>query len=238
MKHNSPSADSLPPAAPLSVSGQLIGWAVFGGLVLVGFFFGVVTGYEKPKPTLLAKANKETPPPPASGAPKPATQPQPMPQPITTVPPKEEAAPKTPKTDPPKAEPPKVDKVDPPKPPAAREERGTEKTGSEAGLVPARSVAHLRSHCLNCHGATGKAKGDVNLTSIANMMKSRGGKILVPGKPDESDVYTSITEREMPDGGRPKPTPRELMTLRNWILTGAKPRRRFTSRRIRPYARD
>ena len=23
----------------------------------------------------------------------------------------------------------------------------------------------------------------------------------------------------MPDGGRPKPTPRELMTLRNWILT-------------------
>ena len=58
MKHKSPSADSLPPAAPLSVSGQLIGWAVFGGLVLVGFFFGVVTGYEKPKPFSAAFASK------------------------------------------------------------------------------------------------------------------------------------------------------------------------------------
>lgn len=238
MKHNSPSADSLPPAAPLSVSGQLIGWAVFGGLVLVGFFFGVVTGYEKPKPTLLAKANKETPPPPASGAPKPATQPQPMPQPITTVPPKEEAAPKTPKTDPPKAEPPKVDKVDPPKPPALVKKEEPKKQALKPVSFQREVLPILRSHCLNCHGATGKAKGDVNLTSIANMMKSRGGKILVPGKPDESDVYTSITEREMPDGGRPKPTPRELMTLRNWILTGAKPRRRFSSRRIRSFARD
>ena len=220
MKHNSPSADSLPPAAPLSVSGQLIGWAVFGGLVLVGFFFGVVTGYEKPKPTLLAKAKKETPPPPASGARKPATQPQPMPQPITTVPPKEEACRRRPRPILRRRNPPKlIRSILPPEPPA-REERGTEKTGSEAGLVPYREVLPiLAHHCLNCHGATGKAKGDVNLTSIANMMKSRGGRFFVPGKPDESDADTSITEREMPDGGCPKPTPRELMTLRNWILT-------------------
>ena len=53
------------------------------------------------------------------------------------------------------------------------------------------------------------------------------GKILVPGKPDQSDVYTSITEREMPDQGRPKPKPQELMKLRNWILQGAKERRRI-----------
>ena len=131
-----------------------------------------------------------------------------MPQPITTVPPKEEAAPKTPKTDPPKAEPPKVDKVDPPKPPALVKKEEPKTQALKPVSFQREVLPILRSHCLNCHGATGKAKGDVNLTSIANMMKSRGGKILVPGKPDESDVYTSITEREMPDGGRPKPTPR------------------------------
>jgi hypothetical protein len=59
----------------------------------------------------------------------------------------------------------------------------------------------------------------------------------VPGKPEESDVYTSITEREMPDGGRPKPTKRELATLRNWILSGAKERRRVVRRRAVPSPR-
>jgi outer membrane biosynthesis protein TonB len=211
----------------------LIGWAVFGGLVLVGFFFGVVTGYEKPKPVQMAKANKESGPPPVTEAPKPASQPQPKAQPITTIPPKEEIkAPPAdpPKANPPKADPPKVDKVDPPKRPTPIKKEEPKKQVLRPVSFQREVLPILRSHCLNCHGATGKPKGDVNLTSIANMMKSRGGKILVPGKPDESDVYTSITEREMPDGGRPTPTPKELMTLRNWILTGAKPRRRPHSR--------
>lgn len=223
MNHDYDSTDHSDSPGRLSQTGQMIGWAVFGGLVLIGFFFGIVTGYETPKPVSVAKANREkekdNAKPSETPIPKPTPQLQPEPQPIPPMPPKEE---QTPKVEPPKVNPPKVN---PPKinPPPKKEEPKAQvltPVSFQRDVLPI-----LRTHCLNCHGATGKPKGDVNLTSIANMMKSRG-KILVPGKPSDSDVYTSITEREMPDGGRPKPTPKELTTLRNWILTGAKPRRR------------
>jgi hypothetical protein len=65
-------------------------------------------------------------------------------------------------------------------------------------------------------------------------MKSQSpGKIVVPGKPEQSDIYTSITEREMPSGGKPKPSEKELLVLKNWILSGAKERRRSIRNRNR-----
>ncbi len=89
----------------------------------------------------------------------------------------------------------------------------------------------LRTHCLNCHGAAGKPRGDVDLTTLAKLMKSPSpDKILVPGKPEESDFYTSITQRDMPGGGKPKPSDKELLVLKNWILTGAKERRSLRGR--------
>jgi hypothetical protein len=78
----------------------------------------------------------------------------------------------------------------------------------------------LRTNCLNCHGATGKPKGDVDLTTLAKLMKS-GKKMLVAGKPDESDFYTSITERGMPKD-RPPISEGDKLVLKNWILTGGK----------------
>jgi hypothetical protein len=91
----------------------------------------------------------------------------------------------------------------------------------------------LRRHCLDCHGGgKGKPKGDIDLTTLAKIMKSPSpGKILVPGKPDQSDIYTSITERDMPDGGKPKPSKEEQLVLKNWILSGAKERRTIRSRK-------
>jgi hypothetical protein len=213
----------------LSSSGQLIGWGVFGGLVLIGFVFGVVIGYEA-RPIVVAKATSELPPSNSSPGPKaiepkldsileprkdPETprraevaRPGPQNPPKRKVPTKPESSRKEPEvaTLPPR-------KTEP-KPPVLRP------VSFQKEVLPI-----LRAHCLNCHGAgSGKPKADVNLTSIAAMRRSPG-KILVPGKPQESDVYTSITERDMPDGGRPKPTERELATLRNWILSGAKERR-------------
>jgi len=209
----------------LSMSGQMIGWAVFGGLVLVGFFFGIVTGYERPKGVAVSSAPKEKESPkPETPKPTPKVTPEVQPSPTTpnpwVTPPKEDTTPKneTPKIDPPKIDPPKIDS--PPK----KEEPKSEvviPVSFRKDVVPI-----LRKHCFECHGdGKGKPKGDVDLTSIAKMMKSPG-KILVPGKPEQSDVYTSITQREMPDQGRPKPKPDELLVLKNWILSGAKERRR------------
>jgi hypothetical protein len=80
----------------------------------------------------------------------------------------------------------------------------------------------LRTHCLNCHGNVGKPKGDVDLRTIASLMKSTSpDKMLVIGKPEESDFYTSITKRDMPQN-KPKPSDKEILVLKNWILTGAK----------------
>ena len=60
-RHRSEPVEASQPAT--STGGWLIGWAVFGGLVLVGFVFGVVIGYESPRPVVVAKAPSETPKP-------------------------------------------------------------------------------------------------------------------------------------------------------------------------------
>jgi hypothetical protein len=224
MKNNPDSLHFGDSSKRLSQTGQMLGWAVFGVLVLAGFFFGIVTGYEPPKKNAVARAPKENPKPTEKADTKGTPDPKPGTQPATQESPKEEITPKadSPKADPPKENPPKID---PPKiesPPKKEEPKKEDlKPVVFKDVLPI-----LRTHCLNCHGAgSGKPKGDVNLTSIANMMKSRG-KLLVPGRPNESDLYTSITEREMPDGGRPKPKVDELMKIRLWIEGGAKPRRR------------
>jgi hypothetical protein len=206
----------------------MLGWAVFGGLVLVGFLFGVVAGYESAKPVVVERVAKATPDPPEP-TPKKGQPVQPVPAVKKTDSPPQKPEPM--KGDSPKVDPPRTDPVDAPPPPKKVEPKSPtlSPVSFQREVLPI-----LRTHCLNCHGAgTGKPKADVNLTSIASMKRSPG-KILVPGKPEESDVYTSITEREMPDGGRPKPTPKELATLRNWILTGAKERRRIVRQRLSP----
>jgi Planctomycete cytochrome C len=218
MKHKT--AIPVPDSPTLSSTGQLIGWAVFGALVLAGFLFGVVVGYESPKPVVVAKANSEPPRTPEPAAPTPAEPKKEQSLPAKPAPPVKKADESPPKDDPPKVDPPKIITQAAPPKKVEPKPKTLAPVSFRTDVLPI-----LRTHCLNCHGAgTGKPKADVNLTSIASMTRSPG-KILVPGKPEESDVYTSITEREMPDGGRPKPTAKELMTLRNWILTGAKERR-------------
>jgi hypothetical protein len=193
----------------LSQNGQMIGIAVYGGLVLVGFFFGIVTGYDSPKPPIvIVKKEKETPKPPETPKPTPKVTPEPPePKKIDTPTPPE---PK--KIDPPM--PPEPKKVDPPTPPEPKKEIVPQ-------LVFKDVVPILKKHCTECHGA-GKVQGKVDLTSMAKMMDSKGANLLTPGKPDKSDLYTSITQREMPKD-RPKPTDKEVMTIRNWILGGAMP---------------
>lgn len=218
MRSDPPSTDE-PATRPdgskrLSPNGQTVAIGVYGFLVLVGFFFGVVTGYDRPRPGPVARAERdkdqpraETPkPPPAAPRANPAP-PGPEPRPEPKGEPKPE----------PKKEPPRVEakKVEPPKP--------EPKKDTVAPVTFKDVMVVLRKHCTECHGA-GKAQGRVDVTSVAKMMTSKG-KVLVPGKPDESDLYTSITEREMPKD-RPRPTDAELAVIRNWILGGAKERRR------------
>lgn len=226
----------------LSGSGQLIGWSVFGSLVVAGFVFGVVMGYDRPKAIAIAKAPKEadapkvdspkTEAPKADGA-KPKTGPEtfvPV-QPITAS--KDNSAPKpvvVVKEDPKPMAPVAVKPKDDPKPPMPvvatppKTDPPAKKEELKAVSFKTEVLPILRTHCLNCHGGgKGKPKGNVDLTTLAKLKNSQSpGKILVPGQPDKSDVYTSITERDMPDGGKPKPSQQELKIIENWIRSGAK----------------
>jgi hypothetical protein len=233
------------PEERLSQHGQMIGWAVYGSLVVIGFVFGVVTGYERPKTIVVAKATKEkettrtetprpaprqpvtletpvtTPPTTPPAATPPATPPMPE-KPVEMPPKKDPPAVTSPKKDPPAVTPPKKDPVTPPK---------TENIKAVHFKEVVASV--FRSYCLDCHGgSSGKPKGGVDLTSIAKIKSSKAsnGDLLTPGKPEESRIYVSITEMSMPPDGKKGPTPAELMVLKNWILTGAKERRSIRRR--------
>jgi formylglycine-generating enzyme required for sulfatase activity len=69
----------------------------------------------------------------------------------------------------------------------------------------------LQKNCLSCHSS-----GKVNLTSRQAMIDS---KILNPGKPDRSSLYTTVANGTMPPSGRLPEA--EVKLLRTWIEYGA-----------------
>ncbi len=81
----------------------------------------------------------------------------------------------------------------------------------------------LKRHCFHCHGEGEKLKGGVDLRLRRFMEKETeaGEQVLVPGKPEESEMLTLVREGEMPAKGD-KLTPDEIATLEKWIAQGAK----------------
>ncbi|HEV3438695.1 MAG TPA: hypothetical protein VG122_15125, partial [Gemmata sp.] len=57
---SSPNSGHMTAPERLSQSGQMMGWGVYGSLVVIGFVFGIVTGYERPKTITVTKVAKET----------------------------------------------------------------------------------------------------------------------------------------------------------------------------------
>ncbi len=81
----------------------------------------------------------------------------------------------------------------------------------------------LKAHCTSCHGEEEKPKGGVDLRLRRFMDKETedGDHVLVPGKPDDSEMVRLIREGEMPKKGK-KLTPEQLATIERWIAQGAK----------------
>jgi hypothetical protein len=218
---NASIAGANPPAdaGRLSQNGQLIGLAIYGGLLLVGFFFGIVTGYESP--VVVVKKEKEPPKPEAPKTEPPKVMPKITPNPEPGPEPKKNPEPEPPKPEPKKVEPKPEPKKADPTPPEPKGTAGTPGTGVaisfEKNVKPI-----LRTYCFNCHGATGKPKGDVDLTSLAKILDPNNPPILKPGNPKGSAIYTTIEDMAMPPDG-PRPGKQETELIKNWILGGAKP---------------
>jgi len=84
----------------------------------------------------------------------------------------------------------------------------------------------FKKHCVSCHGLE-RERGDLNLSSIEGINAgSSSGPVAIPGKPDESLLYTLSAHLETPrmPPGKAKIPQRELDLIRNWIEGGMKER--------------
>ena len=85
------------------------------------------------------------------------------------------------------------------------------------------AAAILDAKCLGCHGPA--RTSDLDLRTQASMLKGgRRGPAIVPGKADQSLLYTAVKREgdlQMPPG-KSALTPAEIAILRDWINAGAR----------------
>jgi hypothetical protein len=59
----------------------------------------------------------------------------------------------------------------------------------------------LKAHCFQCHGESGKLKGDLDVRLTRLMLKGgENGPAIVPGKPTESPLFTKVRDGGMAKG--------------------------------------
>lgn len=106
--------------------------------------------------------------------------------------------------------------------------------GTAAGAVPVAAAdpsftkdvqPFVQKYCTECHNAQ-KAKAGVVLDSFDAMLKAgKKGAPVVPGKPEKSSLYLTMTGggKQMPPRKFPdKPTKDEIAVIKAWIAAGAK----------------
>ncbi len=80
----------------------------------------------------------------------------------------------------------------------------------------------MKQHCFQCHGEEPKPKGSLDLRTVKMMVKGGSdGAAVVPGKADESLIWTRVQADEMPEGHKKVP-PIQKAILKKWIDQGAK----------------
>jgi mono/diheme cytochrome c family protein len=86
--------------------------------------------------------------------------------------------------------------------------------------LAARARAVLEAHCSRCHGPDGPAKGGFGYVLDRDRLVARAR--VVPGKPDESELFQRVRDGEMPPAKqKPRPGPDDVDLLRRWIEAGA-----------------
>lgn len=88
-------------------------------------------------------------------------------------------------------------------------------------------VPILIEYCTQCHDPEQKIKGGLDMTTVANLFGGGNSGLpgIVPGKPDESEVYVLMSlppddDFVMPPKGDTVPIEKQTI-IREWILAGA-----------------
>jgi mono/diheme cytochrome c family protein len=94
-------------------------------------------------------------------------------------------------------------------------------TGVRAGEAPLAGQARavLERYCQRCHGQGGPAKGGFDYVLDRDRLVARNK--VVPGKPDESELFQRVLKGEMPPAKAPRPDAHDIALLRRWIEVGA-----------------
>src|SRR5205085_7580040 len=80
----------------------------------------------------------------------------------------------------------------------------------------------LKAHCFDCHGEGEKLKGGLDLRLRRLMLKGgEDGPVLVPGKPDKSELFKMVHSGDMPKREK-KLTREQVELIKQWIAAGAK----------------
>ena len=88
----------------------------------------------------------------------------------------------------------------------------------------------LSNYCFQCHGPdehARKARLRLDVREAATRELPSGSRAVVPGRPDESELFARLTSADEMHAMPPrklgkKPTTREVETLRRWIKEGAR----------------
>jgi mono/diheme cytochrome c family protein len=84
----------------------------------------------------------------------------------------------------------------------------------------------LVARCVSCHGGA-KARGDYKLDTFENLLQpgASGAKVIVSGKPDESELYRRLASTDpnerMPPGDDAL-APDDIAAVKKWIAAGGK----------------
>ncbi len=95
----------------------------------------------------------------------------------------------------------------------------------DSGLKFTRDIAPvLVANCMTCHNAE-KHRGDLDMSSFDKLIKgSKAGKVLIPGKPDESPLVLHIKGEEppkMPPGNNNNLAAATIAKIEAWVKAGA-----------------
>jgi hypothetical protein len=130
---------------------------------------------------------------------RPPEKSEPLPPPVTKEPPKEKPKEK-----------PKIVEIPPPMEPAVD-------VRFDRDILPV-----FQAKCNSCHGTLSK-KGGLDLRTLATTMKGgNSGPGVKPGHPDDSPVWNTIRQGDMPPRNKPQLTAEEKKLILAWVAGMAK----------------
>jgi uncharacterized membrane protein len=85
--------------------------------------------------------------------------------------------------------------------------------------IEALAAKILETKCFRCH-ANGNDRGGFG--GMENTDKLLNGKYVSKGNPEDSELYTSVRDREMPPKKTESLSPEEQYVIRDWLIKASK----------------